>query len=330
MCWTRRASKNARSTASTRATGCSTSTPTSASTAGLVSRCARSRRSSTRTTFRNSGRTTRRRTTSSSTTSGRRAAPPRLARSTRTTPWLWPTLDARVSTELTRVPSAVSSTLPDFPWDLLEPAKAVAAAHPGGIVDLSIGTPVDPVPSFIREALFAASDAPGYPLTAGTPALREAIASWLASACGASGTLGVLPTIGSKELVAWLPTLLGIGAGDVVVIPAICYPTYEVGVRLAGATAVRTDSLTALGPDPRVRMIWINSPSNPTGKVLPVEHLRKVVAWARERGAVVASDECYAELGWTAEPVSVLHPDVCDGSHDGLLAVYSLSKQSNL
>jgi succinyldiaminopimelate transaminase len=223
-----------------------------------------------------------------------------------------------------------SSTLPDFPWDLLEPAKAVAAAHPGGIVDLSIGTPVDPVPSFIREALFAASDAPGYPLTAGTPALREAIASWLASACGASGTLGVLPTIGSKELVAWLPTLLGIGAGDVVVIPAICYPTYEVGVRLAGATAVRSDSLTALGPDPRVRMIWINSPSNPTGKVLPVEHLRKVVAWARERDAIVVSDECYVSLGWEATPVSVLSDDVCGGDYRGVLAVHSLSKRSNL
>ena len=79
-----------------------------------------------------------------------------------------------------------------------------------------------------------------------------------------------------------------------------------------------------------MRLVWLNSPSNPTGRVLPVEHLRKVVAWARERGAVVASDECYAELGWTASPVSLLHPDVCDGSHEGLLAVYSLSKQSNL
>jgi succinyldiaminopimelate transaminase len=140
---------------------------------------------------------------------------------------------------------------------------------------------------------------------------------------------GVLPTIGSKEMVAWLPTLLGLGAGDVVVLPEIAYPTYDVGARLAGATPVASDGLTALGPR-RVRLVWVNSPSNPTGRVLPVEHLRKVVAWARERGAVVASDECYAELGWTAEPVSLLHPDVCGGSHDGLLAVYSLSKQSNL
>jgi succinyldiaminopimelate transaminase len=152
----------------------------------------------------------------------------------------------------------------------------------------------------------------------------------VARACGASGTYGVLPTIGSKELVAWLPTLLGIGPGDVVVIPSVCYPTYEVGVQLAGATVVRSDSLTALGPDPRVKAVWINSPSNPTGRVLPVAHLRKVVAWARERGAVVVSDECYLALGWETTPVSVLADEVCDGDTTGLIAVHSLSKRSNL
>ena len=224
----------------------------------------------------------------------------------------------------------LSAKLPDFPWDLLEPAKRRAAAHPGGIVDLSIGTPVDPVPSLIREALAAASDSPGYPLTAGTLALRSAITAWVSSACSASGSFGVLPTIGSKELVAWLPTLLGIGPGDVVAIPAVCYPTYEVGVQLAGASVVRSDSLFALGPDPRVRMVWLNSPSNPTGRVLPAEHLRKVVTWARERGVTVVSDECYLSLGWEATPVSVLADEVCDGDCTGLLAVHSLSKRSNL
>ncbi|PRY28216.1 succinyldiaminopimelate transaminase [Pseudosporangium ferrugineum] len=224
----------------------------------------------------------------------------------------------------------VSASLPDFPWDLLEPAKAVAAAHPDGIVDLSVGTPVDPVPASIRSALADAADAPGYPLTAGTPALRAAITAWVARACGASGTPGVLPTIGSKELVAWLPTLLGVGRGDVVVIPQVCYPTYEVGVKLAGAEAVRSDSLTALGPDRRIRLIWINSPSNPTGRVLPAAHLRKVVAWARERGVTVASDECYLTLGWDETPVSVLSDEVCDGDYTGVLAVHSLSKRSNL
>lgn len=182
----------------------------------------------------------------------------------------------------------------------------------------------------MRDALAAGSNAPGYPLTAGNPRLRAAIAAWLAATCGADlPGLGVLPTIGSKELVAWLPTLLGIGPGDTVVIPEIGYPTYEVGVTLAGARAVRSDSLTALGPE-RVRLVWINSPSNPTGRVLPVAHLRKVVDWARERGAIVASDECYLPLGWEAEPVSVLSPEVRGDSYAGVLAVHSLSKRSNL
>jgi len=225
----------------------------------------------------------------------------------------------------------VSQRLPDFPWDTLAPFAEQAAAHPDGLVDLSVGTPVDPTPVVVQEALAAAADAPGYPQTYGTPALRSAVSEWFARRRGvpALDPAGVLPTIGSKELVAWLPTLLGLGPGDVVVHPEIAYPTYDVGARLAGATPVAADGLTALGPRP-VRLVWLNSPSNPTGRVLPVEHLRKVVAWARERGAVVASDECYAELGWTASPVSLLHPDVCDGSHEGLLSVYSLSKQSNL
>jgi succinyldiaminopimelate transaminase len=140
----------------------------------------------------------------------------------------------------------------------------------------------------------------------------------------------VLPTLGSKELVAWLPTLLGVRPGDTVVIPSVCYPTYEVGAMLAGATVVRADSLTAVGPDPRVKLIWINSPSNPTGRVLPAAHLRKVVDWARERGVVVASDECYLSLGWADRPVSVLDEAVTGGDHTGVLAVHSLSKRSNL
>jgi succinyldiaminopimelate transaminase len=139
----------------------------------------------------------------------------------------------------------------------------------------------------------------------------------------------VLPTIGSKELVALLPSLLRLGPGDRVVLPEVAYPTYEVGVLLAGADPVRSDGLLAAGPGP-ARLVWVNSPANPTGGVLPTDHLRKVVEWAREHGAVVASDECYLDFGWDAEPVSVLHPDVRGLSFDGLLAVHSLSKRSNL
>jgi succinyldiaminopimelate transaminase len=194
-----------------------------------------------------------------------------------------------------------------------------------------VGTPVDPTPAVVQAALRAATDAPGYPYTAGTAALRAAAAGYLARRFGVTGLdpAAVLPTIGSKELVALLPMLLGLGPGDRVAIPELAYPTYGVGARIAGAEPVASDSLVGLGPT-RVRLIWLNSPANPTGRVLPVEHLRKVVEWARERDAVVASDECYLELGWEERPRSILHPAVCGTSHDDLLAVHSLSKRSNM
>jgi succinyldiaminopimelate transaminase len=225
----------------------------------------------------------------------------------------------------------VSASLPEFPWDTLADAKALAEAHPDGIVDLSIGTPVDPVAPVIREALAAASSAPGYPATAGTVRLRESAVAAFDRRFGITGLseAAVLPVIGTKELIAWLPILLGLGPADVIVVPELAYPTYEVGVRLAGAQVLRADSLTQLGPQSPA-LIYLNSPSNPTGRVLGPDHLRKVIGWARERGVVLASDECYLGLGWDAEPLSVLHPSVCDTDHTGLLAVHSLSKSSSL
>lgn len=225
----------------------------------------------------------------------------------------------------------MSAKLPDFPWDTLDEARAVAEAHPDGIVDLSVGTPVDPVAPLIREALAGASESSGYPTTAGTPTLRRSMVAALSRRYGVTGLTeaAVLPVIGTKELIAWLPTLLGLGPADLVVVPELAYPTYDVGARLAGAQVLRADSLTQLGPQ-SAALVYLNSPSNPTGRVLGVEHLRKVIGWARDRGAVVASDECYLSLGWDTEPYSVLHPSVCDGDHTGLLALHSLSKSSSL
>jgi succinyldiaminopimelate transaminase len=220
--------------------------------------------------------------------------------------------------------------LPDFPWDLLADHAAKARTHPGGVVDLSIGTPVDPVPELIQRALGTVADSPGYPTTHGVAELREAAVGALTRRHGVPplDPVAVLPTIGSKELVAWLPTLLGLGPGDVVAIPALSYPTYEVGVRLAGATPVR---LADGEPPPSgTGLVWLNSPSNPTGRVQDASQLAQAVADARAVGAVVASDECDLALAWTAQPVSVLLPSVNGGSLDGLLAVHSLSKSSNL
>lgn len=227
--------------------------------------------------------------------------------------------------------SAVTDRLPTFPWDKLEPYKKTAAAHPGGIVDLSVGTPVDPVPDLIQKALIAAADSPGYPTVWGTPALRDAITGWVERRLGAREVTHrhVLPIVGSKELVAWLPTHLGLGPGDRVAYPRLAYPTYEVGARLARAEYETYDDPTQLNPE-GLKLLWLNSPSNPTGKVLPKDELTRIVAWAREHGILVFSDECYLELGWDADPVSVLHPDVNGGSYDGIVAVHSLSKRSNL
>ncbi|CAN5479996.1 succinyldiaminopimelate transaminase [soil metagenome] len=225
----------------------------------------------------------------------------------------------------------MSASLPVFPWDTLADVTAKARAHVGGIVDLSVGTPVDPVAPLIREALAAASAEPGYPTTAGTAALRHSAVAALERRYGITGLpeQAVLPVIGTKELIAWLPTLLGLGPDDLVVVPELAYPTYDVGARLAGAQVLVADSLTQLGPQSPT-IVFVNSPSNPTGAVLGVDHLRKVVEWARERGVIIASDECYLGLNWAGAPVSVLHPSVSGGDHTGLLAIHSLSKTSSL
>lgn len=243
----------------------------------------------------------------------------------------------------------MSLQLPDFPWDSLAPFAARAREHADGIVDLSVGSPVDPTPAVVREALVAATDAHAYPTTSGTLALRDAIVDWYRRRRGVTGlsTDAVLPTIGSKELVALLPVLLGLGPGDTVVYPRTAYPTYAVGAAIARTTGVAADN-PSTWPD-TTRLVWLNSPGNPTGAVLGVDTLRAAVARARELGAVVVNDECYAELGWQEAIVSpapanavprdsagdervpsILDPRVTDGDHTGILSVYSLSKQSNL
>ena len=243
----------------------------------------------------------------------------------------------------------LAARLPEYPWDELAPIAEKARAFPGGAVDLSVGTPVDPVPAVIQDALVAAANAPGYPLTAGTPELRSAAAGWLARSLDVHvDPVSVLPVIGTKEFIAWLPTMLGLGRDDTVLYPSLAYPTYDIGAKLCGAASSVVSDVAegvldhgvlhqavldhrALADAPiTARLLWVNSPSNPTGRVLPAASLRDAVGWARARGAVLASDECYITLGWDTTPVSVLHESVRGDSLDGVLAVFSLSKRSNL
>ena len=225
--------------------------------------------------------------------------------------------------------------LPDYPWDTMAPYVAKAQKHPEGAIDLSIGSPVDPTPDVIAKAMRDATDSHAYPTTIGTPQLRDAIVQWFARRRSVPCLTpdNVLPTIGSKEFVAWLPFMLGLGQGDVVVHPRAAYPTYEIGARIAEATPFASDN-----PDEwpsETRLVWLNSPGNPDGRVLSIAELRHALTKAREIGAIIVGDECYAELGWSGpwehEPIpSLLHPEVTGGDLSGVLVAYSLSKQSNL
>ena len=213
--------------------------------------------------------------------------------------------------------------LPDFPWDALAPYGQKARSHPQGIIDLSQGTPVDPTPEFIQQAFRDASNSPSYPVTAGTPELRAVIEKWAIERLGASGDFDVLPVIGSKELVAWLPTFL---ESTTVLIPEIAYPTYHVGAVLAGADSVPVE--IDANTWPRADLAWLNSPSNPTGRVHSVDEIKACINWSRKNTSVLISDECYLEFDHTAHSVSVLSQT--GGDNTNILAVHSLSKRSSM
>ena len=219
--------------------------------------------------------------------------------------------------------------LPDFPWDRIAQAGDIARSHPDGIVDLSVGTPVDATPDVIQDALVAHSNAPGYPTAIGLPELREAWAQWSARVLNAQlGPDNISPTIGSKEIVGWLPTILGLNSSNVIAIPELAYPTYAVGAQISKSRIVTYHRAEDIPAD--TSLIWVNTPSNPTGAVLSIDEMQAIVSRAREIGAIVVSDECYIELGWDCTPISILNADVNDGDLTNILSVHSLSKRSNL
>ena len=213
--------------------------------------------------------------------------------------------------------------LPDFPWDALAPYGDTARSHKQGIIDLSQGTPVDPTPEFIQQAFRDASNSPSYPVTAGTPELRAAIAQWAVERLGATGEFDVLPVIGSKELVAWLPTIL---ESKKVLLPEIAYPTYHVGAVIAGAQSIPV-AIDAKSW-PTADLAWLNSPSNPTGRVHSEAEIKACIDWSRTNKALLVSDECYLEFAQSAQPVSVLSHT--GGDNTNILAVHSLSKRSSM
>ncbi len=223
---------------------------------------------------------------------------------------------------------------PPYPYDRLDAFQRVAAGFEGGVVDLSIGTPCDPPPPAVLEALGGSDSERGYPASIGSEALRRSVARWMARRFGVDVPVSrIAACIGTKEFVATTPQWLHLRrpGRDTVLYPAVSYPTYEMGATLAGLRAVPVpvgpdgrldlDAVSADDAD-RALMLWVNSPSNPTGAI---DDLEAAARWGRARGVPVFSDECYAEFTWDGPPRTILQHGV-----EGVVAVHSLSKRSNL
>ncbi len=223
---------------------------------------------------------------------------------------------------------------PPYPYDRLDKLVELAGALPGGAVDLSIGTPCDPPSEAVVAALAASDSERGYPPSIGTDALRQSIRRWIDRRFTVDVPTGqIAACVGTKEFVASTPHYLRLRrpGRDTVLYPAIAYPTYEMGAVFAGcrAVAVPVDSaggldVEAIEPDDAARavMLWVNSPSNPTGALTD---LAAAARWGREHDVPVFSDECYVEFTWNDRPRTILEHGL-----DGVVAVHSLSKRSNL
>jgi succinyldiaminopimelate transaminase len=223
---------------------------------------------------------------------------------------------------------------PPYPYDRLDECVRIAAEHSGGAVDLSIGTPCDPPSAAVVAALSASHSERGYPPSIGTEPFRAAARRWIERRFGVEVHAAQLAAcIGTKEFVATTPQYLRLRSPqrDTVLYPAVSYPTYEMGAILGGcrAVAVPADAaggldLAAIDPDDarRALMLWVNSPSNPTGALTD---LGAAAEWGRRHEVPVFSDECYVEFTWDAAPSTILQHGL-----DGVVAVHSLSKRSNL
>jgi succinyldiaminopimelate transaminase len=216
---------------------------------------------------------------------------------------------------------------PPYPYDRLDELKALGAALPGGLVDLSIGTPCDAPPTVVLDALAHSGAERGYPPSVGSAAYREGAAGWMARRLGVAIDPGhVAACVGTKELVAGTPQWLRLRRPDLdtVLYPAISYPTYAMGATLAGCRSVPYAHLDEIDPGDAARALclWVNVPGNPTGEL---GDLGAAATWGRAHGVPVLSDECYVEFTWDGPPRTILEHGV-----EGVLAVHSLSKRSNL
>jgi len=223
---------------------------------------------------------------------------------------------------------------PPYPYDRLDAYQKMASQFDGGIVDLSIGTPCDPPPQAVIDALAGSGSERGYPASIGSENLRRSIARWMGRRFSIDVPISrIAACIGTKEFVATTPQYMKLRrpGRDTVIYPAVAYPTYEMGATLAGLRALPVPmnaeghmDFASLSEDDiaRALMVWVNSPSNPTGGL---DDLKYAANWGRKHDIPVFSDECYAEFTWGTAPQSILQHGL-----DGVIAVHSLSKRSNL
>lgn len=223
---------------------------------------------------------------------------------------------------------------PPYPYERVDRFKPYGEAFEGGLVDFSIGTPFDPPPPAVVEMLGASHAERGYPPSIGTADLRGAVVRWMRRRFDVDvDAAHVGACIGTKEFVGTLPQWLRLRRPDrdTVLYPAISYPTYEMGAILAGCRAVPVPmsptggvQLDAIDPADAARALalWVNSPGNPSGIL---DDLGAAAAWGRTHGVPVFSDECYVEFTWDDRGRTILEHGL-----DGVIAVHSLSKRSNL
>ena len=223
---------------------------------------------------------------------------------------------------------------PPYPYDRLDRFKPLANAFDGGLIDLSIGTPCDAPPRFVIDALSQSNSERGYPPSIGTDALRRAAQAWMSRRFDVDVPLTQIGAcVGTKEFVATTAQWLHLRSPhrDTVLYPAVSYPTYEMSATLAGCRAVAVQVTAAGGLDlasidpadaARALLLWVNSPNNPTGAL---DDLNATAAWGRANDVPVFSDECYAEFTWDGPGRTILESGL-----DGVVAVHSLSKRSNL
>ncbi len=246
---------------------------------------------------------------------------------------------------------------PPYPYDRLVPIAELAAKSFGEAIDLSVGTPCDAPPRSVLEALCRTSAARGYPPSIGRADFRRAVADWFAGRLGVQVPSDqIAACIGTKEFVVGLPHLLKLRdpSRDTILYPAVSYPSYAMGAVLAGCRAVPVPvaadwslDLSAITADDAARALclWSNTPANPTGGL---DDLSAVAKWGREHQVPVFSDECYVEFTWADQGSQAQGSPgqgspgelgskgglpgatILDSGLDGVVAVHSLSKRSNL